>query len=147
VARILAGKRKVIVHVATAGQDLSATYEGPITTGDGTDDGALFRILPASQGRHLVESLRAREEGGRWCAAVQTENDLATLTTVECEEAAETLFTIEPTGATDDKKRPTHRLVNAKYGTLRWSDGDKGLHLDPAGGSPAALSFVDRGKA
>jgi hypothetical protein len=144
-AAILAGKRRIIVHVVPADRDLSSTYEGPIAIGDGTDDGALFRFLPAKKGRHLLEALRAREEGGRWCVAVQTENDLATLTTVECQEAAETIFTIEATGADDDKKRPTYRIVNHKYGTLRWKPAGKVLYLDQAGGTPATFSFVDRG--
>ncbi|MEV7626913.1 hypothetical protein [Actinoplanes sp. NPDC089786] len=146
-AAILAGKRKIIIHLIPADRDLSATYEGPIATGDGTDDGALFRILPAKNGRHLVEALRAREEGGRWCAAVQTEDNLTTLTTVECQEAAETTFTIEATGAVDDKKRPAHRIVNDDYGTVRWKPAGQVLFLDKAGDSPATFSFVDRGAA
>lgn len=145
VAAILAGKRQIIIHLVPADRDLSATYEGPIAIGDGTDDGARFRILPAKNGRHLVEALRAREEGGRWCVAVQTENDQATLTTVECQEAAETLFTIEATGKADGKKRPTHRIVNAKYGTLRWKEAGELLYLDQDGDAPATFSFVDRG--
>lgn len=146
-AAILAGKRQVIVHVVPADRDLSATYEGPIAIGDGTDDGARFRILPAKNGRHLVEALRAREEGGRWCVAVQTENATATLSTVECQEAAETVFTIEPAGATDDKGRPTYRIVNAKYGSVRWKTAGKLLYLDKRGDTPATFSFVDRGSA
>ncbi|MEV7626809.1 hypothetical protein [Actinoplanes sp. NPDC089786] len=41
-AAILAGRRKVTIHLVPAGRDLSATYEGPIVA-DGTDhDGDLF---------------------------------------------------------------------------------------------------------
>ncbi|HWS34039.1 MAG TPA: hypothetical protein VN408_15010 [Actinoplanes sp.] len=45
---ILAGKRQALIHIAEDDKDWSATYEGPIAIGDGTDDGALFRLVPAT---------------------------------------------------------------------------------------------------
>ncbi|WP_033337833.1 hypothetical protein [Catenuloplanes japonicus] len=137
---IKAGDRKILIHLAEADKDLSATYEGPIATGDGTDDGALFRLLPVAGGQFMIEALRPREEGGRWCVIVDDRQARPTLGTELCTEQSKTRFRIEPAGGADDKNRPTHHLVNDEFGAVRYSAE---LHVEP--GDAYAFSFVDRG--
>ncbi|GAB7036732.1 MULTISPECIES: hypothetical protein [Catenuloplanes] len=144
---IKAGDRKILLHLAEPDRDLSATYEGPVTTGDGTDDGALFRLLPVVDGQYLIEALRPREEGGRWCVVVDDRATPRTLGTAECAEDQRSRFALTETGASDDKGRPTHHLVNDVYGAVQYSGERQSLYVEEVGDAPIAGSFslVDRG--
>ncbi len=146
---ILAGKRKALIHIAEDDKDWSATYEGPIAIGDGTDDGALFRIVPAGGDKHLIEALRPREEGGRWCAIAKTNDgtDPTSVGTAKCTENQDTLFTISATGEKDEKGRPTHQIVSERHGVLQVKNDGSALYLQQVGdgGSRGTYSFVDRG--
>ncbi|MET0425975.1 MAG: hypothetical protein ABW046_19045 [Actinoplanes sp.] len=146
-AKILAGERKTLIHIAEDDKDWSATYEGPIAIGDGTDDGALFRIVPAAGDQYLIEALRAREEGGRWCLQADADDEPVSLGTVKCAENETTLFSITPTGQADDKGRPTHRITHQRYGTVQVKNDGSALYIQEVGdgGSRGSYSFVDRG--
>jgi hypothetical protein len=145
--QILAGKRKVLIHIAEDDKDWSATYEGPIAIGTGTDDGALFRIAPAGKDQFLIEALRPREEGGRWCANGDTADEPVSLGTVECAENDTTLFKITKTGKKDDKGRATHRITSERFGTVQVKNDGSALYIQEVGdgGSRGTFSFVDRG--
>lgn len=138
---------QVLVHVANVDKDWSATYEGPITTGDGTDDGALFRLREASGGAYQIQALRFREEGGEWCAVAFDEVDAADrVSTKKCGENKFTLFTIEPTGQADEKGRPTFTIENGELGVVTYQEGAESLTLTK-GEPTTAFSFVDKGEA
>lgn len=144
---VLAGKRQALIHIAEEDKDWSATYEGPITIGPGTDDGARFRIIPSGNDQFLIEALRAREEGGRWCVTADNGDDSEKLGTVKCAENANTLFRISATGEKDGKGRPTHRISNEKFGTVQVKNDGSDLYIQNVGdgGSRGTYSFVDRG--
>ncbi|GAA1617472.1 hypothetical protein [Actinoplanes couchii] len=144
---IFTGERKALIHIAEDDKDWSATYEGPIAIGDGTDDGALFRLVPAAGDQYLIEALRPREEGGRWCATADTRDEPTSIATGACTENANTLFSITATGEQDDKGRPTHRITSEEHGTLQVKNDGSALYLQQVGdgGSRGTYSFVDRG--
>ena len=72
-----------------------------------------------------------------------------TLTTEVCAEDEKSRFALTGTGASDDKGRPTHHLINDVYGAVQFSADRKALYVEEVGGAPitAAFSLVDRGKA
>ncbi|MDW5328323.1 hypothetical protein [Plantactinospora sp. KLBMP9567] len=144
---ILAGDRKVLIHIAGDDKDWSATYEGPIAIGDGTDDGALFRIVPTPDGRHLLETLRAREEGGRCCVYGDTRTEPVRLSTKTCAEDETTLFKVTKADGTDDQGRFTHHLTNEKFGAVQVKNDGSALYIQEVGdgGTRGTYSFVDRG--
>lgn len=145
--QILAGKRQALIHITEDDKDWSATYEGPIAIGSGTDDGARFRIVPAGGGQVLIEALRAREEGGRWCVNADSRDEPVSLGTVTCTENASTLFKIVPTGEKDEKGRPTHSIINEKFGAVQVKNDGSALYIQEVGdgGTRGTYSFVDRG--
>ncbi|AVT37703.1 hypothetical protein [Plantactinospora sp. BB1] len=144
---ILAGDRKVLIHIAEDDKDWSATYEGPISIGGGTDDGALFRIVPASGGSHLLEALRPREEGGRWCVYGDTRKKPVSLSTKTCAEDETTLFKVTKADGTDDQGRVTHHLTNERFGAVQVKNDGSALYIQEVGdgGTRGTYSFVDRG--
>nr|WP_221382326.1 hypothetical protein [Actinoplanes polyasparticus] len=145
--QILGGKRQALIHITEDDKDWSASYEGPITIGSGTDDGARFRLIPAGNGQFLIEALRAREEGGRWCVNADTGDEPVSLGTVKCAENENTLFRISATGKSDDKGRPTHWINSEKFGTVQVRNDGSALYIQEVGdgGSRGTFSFVDRG--
>jgi hypothetical protein len=145
--QILAGKRQALIHIVEDDKDWSATYEGPIAIGTGTDDGARFRIIPSGKGRFLIEALRAREEGGRWCVNADTRDEPVSLGTVKCAANENTLFRISPTGKSDAKGRPTHDIINEKFGAVQVRNDGSALYIQEVGdgGTRGTYSFVDRG--
>lgn len=145
---ILAGERQVLIHLAEEDKDLSATFEGPITTGPGTDDGAKFRLVPSGKA-YLIETLRPVEFEGRFCVVVKTGGERASLSTADCKAGDTTLFLITPTGDKDEKGRATYHLKNDKHGFVQWSDNDQSLYVQQVGDAAVqgSFSFVDRGAA
>ncbi|MCA2218746.1 hypothetical protein [Jidongwangia harbinensis] len=145
---ILQGRRQVLIHLVEADRDLSASYEGPITTGPGTDDGARFRLVPEGDA-YLIETLRPVEFEGRFCAVVKTGGERASLSTTECEPSDTTRFLISDTGKTDDKGRPAYHIKNDKHGFVQWSADDRSLYVQQVGDAAVqgSFSFVDRGAA
>lgn len=146
--QILAGERQALIHIAEDDKDWSATYEGPITIGSGTDDGSRFRLLPAdADGQFMIEALRAREEGGRWCVMADERDEPVSLGTVKCAEGETTLFKVTATGEQDDKGRPTHLITHEKFGTVQVRNDGSALYIQEVGdgGSRGTFSFVDRG--
>ncbi|MCO8277051.1 hypothetical protein M1L60_41380 [Actinoplanes sp. TRM 88003] len=146
--QILAGERQALIHITEDDKDWSATYEGPIAIGPGTDDGARFRLVPSGgDGLFLIEALRAREEGGRWCVNADTRDEPVSLGTVKCAENEKTLFRVSATGKKDDQGRPTHWINNEKYGTVQVKNDGSALYIQEVGdgGSRGTFSFVDRG--
>ncbi|MBU2664778.1 hypothetical protein KOI35_14850 [Actinoplanes bogorensis] len=146
---ILAGKRQALIHIAEDDKDWSATYEGPIAIGDGTDDGARFRLVPArtGEGQYLIQALRAREEGGEWCVRADTREEPVGVGTVKCAENETTLFRITANGKKDDQGRPTHTITNEKYGAVQVRNDGSELYIQELGdgGPRGSYSFVDRG--
>lgn len=145
--QILAGKRQALIHITEDDKDWSASYEGTVAVGSGTDDGARFRIIPAGGGQVLIEALRAREEGGRWCVNADTRKEPVSLGTVRCAENANTLFKITATGEKDEKDRPTHSITNEKFGAVQVKNNGSALYIQEEGdgGTRGTYSFVDRG--
>jgi hypothetical protein len=143
---ILKGERQVLIHLVEEDKDLSATFEGPITTGPGTDDGAKFRLVPSGDA-YLIETLRPVEFQGRFCVVVKPNTDRATLSTAECQPAEQTLFLIAATGKKDEKGRATYRIKNDRHGFVQWSDSDRSLYVQQVGDAAVqgTFSFVDRG--
>ncbi len=117
------------------------------TRRDGTDDGALFRLVPAGDGKHLIEALRAREEGGRWCVNADTREEPTGIGTIACAETEDTLFTVTATGDSDDRGRPTHTITSEQHGALQVRNDGSALYLQELGdgGGRGTYSFVDRG--
>ncbi len=145
--QFLAGKRQALIHIAEDNKDWSATYEGAIAIGGGTDDGARFRVIPSGKDKVMIEALRAREEGGRWCVHADSRDEPVSLGTVKCAANENTLFRITATGKSDAKGRPTYRILNDKYGTVQVRNDGSALYIQEVGdgGSRGTFSFVDRG--
>jgi hypothetical protein len=146
---VLEGKRKILIHISEEDKDWDATYEGPVAIGDGTGDGATFKIVPAAKakGSYLIEALRPREEGGRWCVMGDTRDEPVSLGTVKCAENDTTLFKISATGEKDDKGRPTYLITNERYGAVQVKNDGSALYIQELGdgGARGTYSFVDRG--
>ncbi|MBL7258764.1 hypothetical protein [Paractinoplanes lichenicola] len=145
---ILAGKRQTLIHIAEDDKDWSATYEGPIAIGDGTDDGAEFRLVPAQgEDMYLIEALRPREEGGRWCVFADKTKEPVGVGTVKCAENETTVFRVYATGEKDEKGRPTHNFINEEFGALQVKNDGSALYIQQTGdgGIRGNYSFVDRG--
>ncbi|GLY03941.1 hypothetical protein [Actinoplanes sp. NBRC 101535] len=145
---VLAGKRKVLIHIAEDDKDWSASYEGPVEIGDGTDDGALWKIVPAAGDKYLIEALRPREEGGRWCVKADDTTEPVSLGTTRCAENADTLFSVVALDEKDDKGRATYSFTHEKHGTVQVRNDGSALYIQQVGdgGARGSYSLVDRGE-
>ncbi|MGI5215447.1 hypothetical protein [Plantactinospora sp. CA-290183] len=143
---ILKGERQILIHLVEEDKDLSATFEGPITTGPGTDDGARFRLVPSGDA-YLIETLRPVEFEGPFCVVVKADTEPATLSTAKCEPTEQSLFLVAATGKKDDKGRTTYHIKNDKHGFVQWSDSEQRLYVQQVGDAAVqgSFSFVDRG--
>jgi hypothetical protein len=149
-ASILRGNRRTLIHLAEIDRDLSLdrhAYE--VEASDGTGVRSLFVLVPVGVD-YLIKSLRSEGHpgDGETCLGVKVIPDKASsLVVAECSPSKATLFALSPTGARDDKGRPTYHVVNETYGFVQWSKGRKAVIVEEVGDATptASFSFVDRG--
>jgi hypothetical protein len=74
-------------------------------------------------------------------------DEVSPLVAAECVATLATLFSLSPTGARDDKGRPTYHLRNDEYGFVQWDNTRKVVYVQEVGDADptSSFSFVDRG--
>ena len=145
---ILRGQRKTLIHVAEINKDLALDDNDlELQAGDGTGRRSEFELIPMGVDfliRSLQDPLASEEQN---CLGVRLDPDAsADMVRTECFAGKGTLFQIKPTGAKDDRGRPTYTISNEYYGFLQWND-DTEFYVEVLGDAPpgATFSFVDRG--
>ncbi|MGC4880010.1 serine/threonine protein kinase [Micromonospora sp. DT43] len=142
---ILAGQRRILLHVVEIDRDLSLPSDGELGTGDGTGKDALFVLEPVGVD-YMIKSVNP-EIAHRPCLGVKLdakENKL--LVGTDCRPTAATLFAISRE-AKDDKGRTSYVITNDEYGVVQWSPTRKHIYLEFLGDAPidTTFSLVDRG--
>ncbi|MEV4821461.1 serine/threonine-protein kinase [Micromonospora sp. NPDC049274] len=142
---ILAGQRRILLHVVEVDRDLSLPSYGELETGDGTGKDALFVLEPVGVD-YMIKSVNP-EIAHRPCLGVKIdakENKL--LVGTDCRPTAATLFAIS-SEAKDDKGRTSYVISNDEYGVVQWSPTRKHIYVEFLGDAPidTTFSLVDRG--
>jgi predicted Ser/Thr protein kinase len=146
---ILTGQRRTLLHLANVDRDLSLPQNAPARASGGTTPESVFRLVPHGK-RYEIRSGVTDLGGTPRCLAVKEDpNGPAGLVPGACKASGKTLFTLFPTGETDDKDRPTYTMSNETYGIVQWSEDRRAIYVEEAGDFPASISFsfVDRGAA
>jgi eukaryotic-like serine/threonine-protein kinase len=149
-AALPGANRRTLIHVAEIDRDLSLDrhwYE--VTASDGTGPNSLFVLEPAGVD-YLIRSLRSdgHPQDAKTCVGVRlVPGDGAWLQAADCRRSAATLFSLTPTGGTDDKGRPRFSIHNAEYGYALWDAKQRKIAVDEIGDvkPQTTFSFVDRG--
>ncbi|MCG5468961.1 protein kinase [Micromonospora sp. LAH09] len=142
---ILAGQRRILVHVVEIDRDLSLVLGEAVSVGDGTGPDALFALEPVGVD-YMIKSLNP-DVVHLPCLGVKIDADGdKSLVNTECEISAATLFGISPEGK-DDKGRTSYAIVSEKYGVVQWSPSQKNIYVEFMGDAPLSTTFslVDRG--
>ncbi|WP_405089903.1 protein kinase [Micromonospora sp. NBC_01392] len=144
---MLAGQRRVLLHVVEIDRDLSLPFDGELTVGDGTGKDALFVLEPVGVD-YLIKSVNP-DIAHRPCLGVKLDPEgYASLVGAECEPTGATVFSITREGK-DDKGRTSYSIFNDKYGLVQWEDTEKKIYVQELGDAPidTTFSLVDRGAA
>ncbi|AGZ41900.1 serine/threonine protein kinase [Actinoplanes friuliensis] len=145
-AGVLAGSRKTLIHFVEIDRDLAMPFQDEVIASDGTGKDALFALIPLGVD-FLIQSVQPTE-GEPPCLGVKiVPDDSAELVATECAGTKATLFSISPTGAKDDKGRPTYTIYNDSYGLVQYYETEKRVYVEQLGDAPpdTTFSFVDRG--
>ncbi|MGI5149732.1 serine/threonine protein kinase [Plantactinospora sp. CA-294935] len=149
-APILQGNRRTLIHLAEIDRDLALDYHRyEVEASDGTGMKSQFVLVPMGVD-YLIRSLRGADRGdnSETCLGVKiTPDKPSSLVAAECVPTQATLFSLTPTGATDDKKRRTYHIYNEAYGFVQWSVERKAVFVEEVGDATptASFSLVDRG--
>ncbi|MFI2710712.1 serine/threonine-protein kinase [Micromonospora sp. NPDC018662] len=144
---MLAGQRRLLLHVVEIDRDLSLPFDGKLTVGDGTGKDALFVLEPVGVD-YMIRSVNP-DVAHRPCLGVKLDAEgYASLVGAECEPTGATMFGISPEGK-DDKARTSYSIFNDKYGLVQWDDTEKEIYVQEMGDAPidTTFSLVDRGAA
>ncbi|SCF00436.1 Serine/threonine protein kinase [Micromonospora haikouensis] len=144
---MLAGQRRVLLHVVEIDRDLSLPYDGKVHVGDGTGKDAVFVLEPVGVD-YMIRSLNP-EIAHQPCLGVKIDSaGYASLVGAECYPTDATLFGITREGK-DDKGRTSYSIINEKYGVVQWSPSQKKIYVEVLGDAPVGTTFslVDRGAA
>ncbi|MEV1317656.1 serine/threonine-protein kinase [Micromonospora arborensis] len=142
---ILAGQRRILVHVVEIDRDLSLPSHGEVLTGDGTGPDALFALEPVGVD-YMIKSLNP-DIAHRPCLGVKIDaEENRSLVGADCRPTKATMFTIVPEGK-DDKGRTSYAIVNEEYGVVQWSPSKKEIYVEFLGDASLSTTFslVDRG--
>ncbi|MEU8332269.1 serine/threonine-protein kinase [Micromonospora sp. NPDC048839] len=142
---ILAGQRRILVHVVEIDRDLSLPSDGEIAVGGGTGKDALFVLEPVGVD-YMIKSLNP-EIAHRPCLGVKRDGEgNKLLVGAECRPTKATLFSIAPEGK-DDKGRTSYVIVNEEYGVVQWDETRTEIYVEFMGDAPVDTTFslVDRG--
>ncbi|MFG1914944.1 serine/threonine protein kinase [Micromonospora sp. NPDC048898] len=142
---ILAGQRRILLHVVEIDRDLSLPSHGELETGDGTGKEALFVLEPVGVD-FMIKSVNP-EIAHRPCLGVKRDAEgEKSLVGADCRPTKATLFAISREGR-DDKGRTSYAIVNDEYGPVQWSPTRKEIFVEFLGDAPldTTFSFVDRG--
>jgi eukaryotic-like serine/threonine-protein kinase len=149
-AAILRGNRRTLIHLAEIDRDLALDYHDyDVAASDGTGTKSQFVLVPMGVD-YLIKSLRGEghTDDSETCLGVKVVPDkTSTLVAADCGATKATVFSLNPTGAKDDKNRPTYRIYNEAYGFVQWSATRKVVFVEEVGDADptASFSFVDRG--
>ncbi|MFI7433412.1 serine/threonine protein kinase [Micromonospora haikouensis] len=144
---MLAGQRRVLLHVVEIDRDLSLPYDGKVHVGDGTGKDALFVLEPVGVD-YMIRSLNP-EIAHQPCLGVKIDSaGYASLVGTDCQPTDATLFGITREGK-DDKGRTSYSIISEKYGVVQWSPSQKKIYVEVLGDAPIGTTFslVDRGTA
>ncbi|MFF3853187.1 serine/threonine protein kinase [Micromonospora sp. NPDC002575] len=144
---MLAGQRRVLLHVVEIDRDLSLPYDGKVHVGDGTGRDALFVLEPVGVD-YMIKSLNP-DIAHRPCLGVKIDSEgYASLVGADCQPTDATLFGISREGK-DDKGRISYSIISEKYGVVQWSPSQKKIYVEVLGDAPVGTTFslVDRGAA
>jgi hypothetical protein len=148
-AAILAGQRRVVLHIADSSRNLAVQSGG--RAGVSTEAGAdtEFRLIPRD-GSYLVRSLRPALDPAEACLGVDKPADgTSPLAAASCSDSPAVLFDLAPSGERDKENRVTYRLRNRAHGVVQWSDDRFAIFVEQAADDPADTTFslVDAGPA
>ncbi|MFC8846742.1 MULTISPECIES: serine/threonine protein kinase [unclassified Micromonospora] len=144
---MLAGQRRILLHVVEIDRDLSLPYDGKVHVGDGTGRDALFVLEPVGVD-YMIKSLNP-DIAHQPCLGVKIDSaGYASLVGAECHPTDATLFGLTLEGK-DDKGRPSYSIASEKYGMVQWSPSQKEIYVELLGDAPIGTTFslVDRGAA
>lgn len=142
---MLAGQRRILLHVVEIDRDLSLPFDGELEVGDGTGKDALFVLEPAGVD-YMIKSVNP-DIAHRPCLGVKLDSEgYKSLVGAECRPTAATLFGISREGK-DDKGRTSYAIVSDEYGVVQWSPSKKEIYVEFLGDAPidTTFSLVDRG--
>ncbi|AVT37489.1 serine/threonine-protein kinase [Plantactinospora sp. BB1] len=147
---ILQGTRRTLIHIAEIDRDLALdlhSYE--VEASDGTGTKSQFALVPMGV-EYLIKSLRGegRADDSETCLGVKiTLDGPSSLVAAACNPTQATLFSLDRTGARDDKNRPTYYLHNETHGFVQWSTQRKAVIVEWVGDATPSSTFslVDRG--
>ncbi|MFI6130573.1 serine/threonine protein kinase [Micromonospora sp. NPDC051141] len=144
---MLAGQRRLLLHVVEIDRDLSLPFDGELTVGDGTGKDALFVLEPVGVD-YMIKSVNP-DIAHRPCLGVKLDPEgYASLVGAECEPTGATVFSISREGK-DDTGRTSYSIISEKYGVVQWEDTEKEIYVQEMGDAPidTTFSLVDRGAA
>jgi hypothetical protein len=144
---ILDGHRRTLLHMANIDRDLALPQNAPAKAGGGTTPESLFVLVPSGE-NYRIKSAVTDLAGHDRCLGVNPDpRHSAGLSPTGCDSSDRTLFSLRPTGQTDEKNRPTYSMTNDPYGIVQWNENDREVYVEESGDFPAAIefSFVDRG--
>ncbi|MEU1358667.1 protein kinase [Micromonospora zamorensis] len=142
---MLAGQRRILLHVVEIDRDLSLPFDGELEVGDGTGKDALFVLEPAGVD-YMIKSVNP-DIAHRPCLGVKLDSEgYKSLVGADCRPTAATLFGISREGK-DDKGRTSYAIVSDEYGVVQWSPSKKEIYVEFLGDAPidTTFSLVDRG--
>ncbi|WP_328340463.1 serine/threonine-protein kinase [Micromonospora sp. NBC_00421] len=142
---ILAGQRRILLHVVEIDRDLSLPFHGELEVGDGTGKDALFVLEPVGVD-YMIRSVNP-DIAHRPCLGVKIDaKGYASLVGADCYATAATVFGITREGK-DDKGRTSYSIISDEYGVVQWSPSKKGIRVEFLGDAPVPTTFslVDRG--
>ncbi|GAB3972436.1 serine/threonine-protein kinase [Plantactinospora veratri] len=147
---ILQGTRRTLIHIAEIDRDLALDlHYSEVEASDGTGTKSQFVLVPMGVD-YLIKSLRGegRADDSETCLGVKiTLDGPSSLVAAACHPTQATLFSLDRTGARDDKNRPTYHIYNETHGFVQWSTERKAVIVEMVGDATPSSTFslVDRG--
>ncbi|MCX5065854.1 protein kinase [Micromonospora lupini] len=142
---MLAGQRRILLHVVEIDGDLSLPSHGELEVGNGTGKDALFVLEPVGVD-YMIKSVNP-EIAHRPCLGVKRDaKGNKTLVGADCRPSDATVFALSREGK-DDKGRTSYTILNDEYGVVQWSPTKKEIYVEFLGDAPidTTFSLVDRG--
>ncbi|MEU8111250.1 protein kinase [Micromonospora sp. NPDC048947] len=142
---MLAGQRRILLHVVEIDRDLSLPSHGELEVGNGTGKDALFVLEPVGVD-YMIKSVNP-EIAHRPCLGVKVDSEgYSALVGADCRPTKATLFAMSREGR-DDKGRPSYAIISEEYGPVQWSPTKKEIFVEFLGDAPlnTTFSLVDRG--
>ncbi|RAO36796.1 Non-specific serine/threonine protein kinase [Micromonospora saelicesensis] len=142
---MLAGQRRILLHVVEIDRDLSLPSHGEVEVGNGTGKDALFVLEPVGVD-YMIKSVNP-EIAHRPCLGVKLDSQgYKSLVGADCRPTKATLFAIDRDGK-DDKGRPSYAIISDEYGPVQWSPTKREIFVEFLGDAPLITTFslVDRG--